>query len=242
MTTPAPDHTTHDPLLIAAHLDGTLDARDATRVHDWLSGCSACVTLRSDLATLAVATREMAMPIRPRDFTLSAADAQRATARGWRHWMAVIASPRDSLTRPLAVGLTTLGLAGLVITAIPTASLFGSASSAGAAPGPQVEMTGEDAGATSLEAPIKVASPTDTHLEDGYGGTVPLAGMEGQSSVPNGGAESGRGNDKHAPGDASVSAPPAEGPSLLVLASMAMLLTGLALTLLRWGARRLGDG
>ncbi len=32
------------------------------------------------------------------------------------------------------------------------------------------------------------------------------------------------------------------GPSLLILLSALMLVTGLTLVLLRWGARRLGDG
>ena len=44
-------------------------------------------------------------------------------------------SARDTVTRPLAVGITTLGLAGLLLTAAPTLLLgIGGAASSGAAP------------------------------------------------------------------------------------------------------------
>ena len=45
-------------------------------------------------------------------------------------------SARDTLTRPLAIGITTLGLAGLLLTAAPTLllGLGGAASSGAAAP------------------------------------------------------------------------------------------------------------
>jgi len=246
MTTPRLDHATHDRLLIAEHLDGTIGARDAIRVHDWLIGCPDCATLRSDLAALALATRSMATPPRPRDFTLSAADAKRAQAGGWRRILAAFASPRDTFSRPLAVGLTTLGLAGLVIANIPAVALFQSGASTGAgAPvaASQVDTSGTGAalGASSTQGltilPEAVASP-----ETGIAGQAVPKASDVRDSPLNGGAETGRGNDKHAAADRLPLATADGEPSLLVVVSIAMLLTGLALALLRWRARRLGDG
>ena len=53
---------------------------------------------------------------------------------GWRGWWSAVGSARDTLTRPLAIGITTLGLAGLLLTAAPTLLLgVGGAASSGAA-------------------------------------------------------------------------------------------------------------
>jgi len=174
MTTPAPDHTTHDPLLIAAHLDGSLDARDIGRVNDWLAACSTCAMLRSDFETLADATRMLPTPLRPRDFSLTAADAERARGRGWawRRALAAIVSPHASFTRPLAVGLTTMGLAGLLIANIPSVALFGS--SAGAAPSAsQTEMS------TDIAAPAPLAPAPSVAAAAGAAGAAgsPAAGV-----------------------------------------------------------------
>lgn len=235
MTTPAPDHATHDPLLIAAHLDGTLDARERTRVHDWLAGCSACSTLRADLATLAAATHDLPMPRRPRDFTLTEADAQRAASRGWRRMLGAVASPRDRFTRPLAIGLTTMGLAGLLIANVPSSGIFSAASSAGAAP--QSEMTDIQAGGSQELAP-EVGPLAGSSSLPGDTAAQPTD----REVAGNDGGEAGRGSAKASMLE-QFTAPGADGgPSLLILASALMLVTGLALVLLRWGARRLGDG
>ena len=39
---------------------------------------------------------------------------------GWRRFVAAFGSPRDVFSRPLAVGLTTLGLAGLLLASAPS--------------------------------------------------------------------------------------------------------------------------
>jgi hypothetical protein len=60
--------------------------------------------------------------------------------------VAILGTSRDALSRPLAIGLTTLGLAGLLVTAAPSL-MFGSASS-GAAPATVGAPTGDAAAAT----------------------------------------------------------------------------------------------
>ena len=78
MTTPAADHAAHDPVLVAAYVDGRLDEADLVRVDGWLADCGACAELRHDLDDLVVATRALPTPSRPRDFSLSPEDARRA--------------------------------------------------------------------------------------------------------------------------------------------------------------------
>lgn len=235
MTTPAHDHATHDPLLIAADLDGSLGARERARVQDWLAGCSACSTLRADLTALAAATHDLPMPRRPRDFTLTEADAQRAASRGWRRLLGAIASPRDRVTRPLAIGLTTMGLAGLLIANVPSTGVFGAASSAGA--GPDIQMTENDAGATQELAPAVDPLAGSSALPGDTAGQT-----TGREVTGNDGGEAGRGSAKDSVLDQITAPGPNGGPSQLVLLSTLLVVSGLALVLLRWGARRLGDG
>jgi hypothetical protein len=120
MTTTPDAHRTHDPELIAAAADGTLTGPDASRADEWLATCTACADLRRDLVAIAAANRTMATPARSRDFQLSQADAERLRGFGWRGFLARIGTSRDGFSRPLAVGLTTLGLAGLLISGGPS--------------------------------------------------------------------------------------------------------------------------
>jgi hypothetical protein len=78
---------------------------------------------------------------RPRDFRLTAEQAARLRPSGWRRVVGAFAGPGLAFTRPLGVGLATIGLAGLLLGNVSLPSLGGSA----AAPAP----VGAPAGATS---------------------------------------------------------------------------------------------
>jgi hypothetical protein len=97
--------------------------------------CARCAGLYADLVALAAALPRATIPARPREFTLSPDDARRLRPRGWRGWWATVGSARDTITRPLAIGLSTLGLAGLLLTVAPVLlPMVGAA----AGPGPTV--------------------------------------------------------------------------------------------------------
>jgi hypothetical protein len=121
------DHAAHDPLLVAEAADraGQLPAT--------LAACPDCRTLHSELVALAAAVPTAALPARPRAYTLTADDAARLRPPAWRRWLAAVGTSRDTITRPLALGFTTLGLAGLLVATVPGA-LPGGGSTAGAAP------------------------------------------------------------------------------------------------------------
>ena len=122
-------HPAHDRLRIAAAADrrsGPLPALTSAL----LAACTECARLHADLVALATALPSAATPRRTRDYTLTAADAERLRQRGLRGWLARIGSSRDGLTRPLAIGFTTLGLAGLLAATIPTVLPLGSGAGA----------------------------------------------------------------------------------------------------------------
>jgi hypothetical protein len=114
-------HVRHDRFAISAALGGgALPGSVAT--------CPACGALHADLLAIRNVTRSAWLPTLPRDLRLSAVTAARIRPSGWRRLIRAIGSSRDVVTRPLALSLVGLGLAGLLLTALPTASVpFGSA-------------------------------------------------------------------------------------------------------------------
>lgn len=130
MQHPMTNHATHDELLVAGLLDRSTTNPDRTRAESLIASCHDCASLHRDLVALRAATQAMPTPTRPRDFSLSLDDVERLRPRGWRRVIAAIGSSGDIFSRPLAIGLTTLGLAALLVATIP-AALSGQA---GAAP------------------------------------------------------------------------------------------------------------
>lgn len=106
-------HARHDRLLVAESVD-----RGARR-SPMLDLCFRCAALYADLVALTMALPLSAIPSRPRDFRLSAGDARRLGRGRWWAWSQYLGSARDSLTRPLAIGFSTVGLAGLLFTTGP---------------------------------------------------------------------------------------------------------------------------
>jgi hypothetical protein len=125
--------------------------------------CARCVSLYVDLVALTAALPLSALPARPRSFTLTAEDARRLRPGGWRGWWSAVGSTRDILTRPLAIGITTLGLAGLLLTAAPTILLgVGGAISSGAA-SPELAAPAASLLPVDRTPAIAGAPPADTY-------------------------------------------------------------------------------
>ena len=81
MADAADRHDEHDPLLIAALLDADPTGFDRAAAAPRVASCPGCAALYADLLALSTATRELPTPARPRDFTLTAADAARLDRR-----------------------------------------------------------------------------------------------------------------------------------------------------------------
>lgn len=254
-------HAAHDRLLVAALADRTTDALtraelDAARAQ--VTTCPDCAALHADLVAIAAAVPTAAIPTRPRDFRIAPADAERLRAPAWRRWLAGVGSPRDMVTRPLAIGLTTLGLAGLLVATVGALPGSGGATSLemlstvgapigapSAAPSAApVAAAPEVAGAAASDAAAASAAPaapeepaaTTTGDEQIFSGSdaTDTAG-DGSQRSSGSGAEPIGGSELATDGASS------DTPTLLIAAG-ACLLVGLGLFGLRRTARRLGDG
>ena len=158
------NHVAHDPTWIAALASRDPDLRpsERTRAEAALTSCEACADLFADLVAVSAAIPSAAIPARPRDFTLTEADAARLRPRGLRRWIASIGSVRDGITFPLAMGLTTMGIAGLLFATVPGA-LSGMSGDAAAGPqslstvGAPVQGAGGGAPAASARAAASAA-------------------------------------------------------------------------------------
>jgi hypothetical protein len=231
MTDRRPAHEGHDLHLIAAHVAGDLTGPDEAVAATRLSSCPACAALHDDLRAIARATRELPVPARPRDFRLTPEVAERLRRGGWRRLLHALGGPSFAFVRPMGAALTTLGLAGLLLAALPGVQLGGFA----AAPA---------GGATASQLPA--AAPT---TGDAAGAPLPQGGVD-QEFVNNAGGSfdpveqapgQARGNDGEPAGrDAEIAQRSAD--ATLMILSGSFLIVGLALFGLRWTARRLGDG
>lgn len=113
-------HASHDTMLVASLADHSLAPSERTAAEALVAACGPCADIYNDLLALQSATKAMPTPTRPRDYALTPDDAVRLRPGGWRRFVAAFGTSRDMLSRPLAVGLTTLGLAGLLVATIPS--------------------------------------------------------------------------------------------------------------------------
>jgi hypothetical protein len=146
-------HRHHQPIEVAAAAD-----RGAS-VPAWLAGCLACLALRADLMALASAAPSAAIPRRIRDLRLSPGNAAplRSPARWWTlDWLG---KSRDRVSRPIALGLTTIGLVGLLLTAIPLANP-GSAGASDAGPALAAAPSAGTVAGAAARAHVEVRSST----------------------------------------------------------------------------------
>lgn len=184
MQVPDTDHRTHDQLLVAGLLDRATRGLELDRGEALVETCAECAALHRDLVALRAATRELPTPPRVRDYALSAADAHRLRRTGWRRLVAVFGSTRDAFSRPLAIGLTTIGLAGLLVTAVPGALPGGSGTAGVPTLGQAAGDAGSGANSESVEASKAAPAPSAAASAPGPA----AAALTAPSSGPSGAA------------------------------------------------------
>ena len=226
-------HERHDLLLVAAYASDDLDGAARTAAEELVAGCSGCADLATDLRALARATHDLPPARRPRDFFLTPADAERLRPRGLRRLLAAFAAPTLPI-RPLATGLTTLGVAGLLLASLPGILPLG-----GAASGPMLESVGQSAGDGRTEAtPASLYGLTDRSVAPAHtpGSDTANVPVPQDPDPPAASPASGTASD---PGDESQRERDAVGgePSTLAIWSVIALAAGLGL----FGLRRIGS-
>jgi hypothetical protein len=167
--TTAPAHARHDPELIAALAarEPNLSARELATARSLVDECTDCRDLLADLLVLQVALPASETPARPRDFSLTDADAQRLRGTGWRRVMRFIGSSRDAFSRPLAIGFTTIGAVVLLITALPSIPLGGAGGAA--------TLSAIGAPVTEQAAPAAASPAASAAAASAPAGAVPAA-------------------------------------------------------------------
>ena len=251
-------HEGHDLSIVAALAarPADLDESETTAARAQVASCTACADALADFVALQTALPGTATPRRPRDFQLTAADAQRLHRGGWRRILGYFGSPRDGFSRPLAIGLTTLGLAGVLLGSIPSATLMGG--SAGAAPANEAapiqqaapapaEGSATDrttlgalpAASASAPAPAAMPSASAAASARNQAGTT---STEAATTSTDAQVFTGGNPDEVAPditggADTALRAD-AGGFSVLFVVGGVLLIAGLGLFVLRWSARR----
>jgi hypothetical protein len=153
-------HARHDRHLVAAFAADDLEPIGRTEAETLVATCRDCAELFADLKVIALATAALPDVPRTRDFRITAADAARLRPRGWRALVDAIGGARATFSRPLAAGLTTLGIVGLLITTVPGALgglSFSTGSSAGA-PAAAAPDAGRNGMSNASAAPASAAA------------------------------------------------------------------------------------
>jgi hypothetical protein len=245
-----PDHDNHDLALIAGHAAGDLAVSERISADTLLRSCTDCANLRRDLLAIAAATRALpTTATASRDFRLDAAQAARLRRGSWLRSILRPFGAARSGVRAMAAAMTSLGLAGLLVTTILPGLFGGSAASA-----PTAERDRLPAGlpaataAPAPQQPVAAGSSADA-------GEFQAAGQpSGRTYEQVTGAKSSQEPDdmphdvalgqpgSHVPGQggtstdtSSVSSP---SPNPIVLGSLALIVIGVGLFGLRFAARR----
>ncbi|HEX5824725.1 MAG TPA: hypothetical protein VFY18_09740 [Candidatus Limnocylindrales bacterium] len=203
-------HDRHDALLVAALAAGDLSAVERDRATVLIETCPDCATLHDDLLAIARATATVPPPIaiRPRDFRLSREQAARLRPSGWRRVLGAFGSPGLAFTKPLGIGLTTIGLAGLLLGNVSFGG-FGGFGGAAAMPAPAAAASAPAARAANDGTTESGPTSQPRALGDGTGSGAqlgPLAsGVPAPAAVPPSPAPSAATSDRTVRGGAEGS-------------------------------------
>lgn len=116
MSNPSP-HAAHDELLIARLFGDDVDDRERAAALDQMASCEDCAALFADLCSIRDATVALPVPARPRDFSLTQADAARLRPHrsGFGRVLGL------GLRRSLGGAMIAIGFSGVLLTGVMSA-------------------------------------------------------------------------------------------------------------------------
>ncbi len=245
---PSTTHADHDELLMAAFAAGDLRGAELAAATELVASCPGCAALATDLGLIRAAIAGLPTPRRTRDFRLTEADAARLRPAGWRRFLVPFGGPRLAFTQPMAAGLATLGIVGILLSALPTSL---PTASSGAYVAPEMAVPGSP-GARN-QAPLAASPPADGGAAGAASAApsaapslpaaapLPAATSEAGAALQESPAAGGGGLEslRTASSEPARAGSDAGGRSPLLIASVLLVVGGVGLLLLRWSARRL---
>jgi hypothetical protein len=253
-------HERHDRHLVAALAADDLDPNVRAEAERLVASCRDCAQLQADLRSIALATAALLPVRRSRDFRLSPADAARLRPSGWHRVAEALAGARFAFTRPLAVGLATMGVVGILATSVPlgsgaaapaaapdrgvTESQFGTpptaaaAGGAGASSGVGVTTARTAGPELSPYAPLPTAKSGGPDTAFGSNTDAsPFPSLPPQAVASTALPTVDQGRELGIAADDGL-AQSSSGSSVLLRASLVSLVLGIGLLAARWGAGR----
>jgi hypothetical protein len=187
--TPDAEASAHAERIVALDA-GDLAGRELQAAETLVRSCAGCAALAGDLAAIRDSMSALPVPIRRRDYRLTAEDAARLRPSAWRRVIEWLAAPGSSV-RPLATGLATLGIVGLLLTSVPGGlSGFGGGAAPIMAPAPEAQGdSAAPAGAGTMELGGTSAPPAASGSPDATAapaGDPALAATAAPAALPAG--------------------------------------------------------
>jgi hypothetical protein len=256
-------HHDHDLALIAALAAGDAQGRDHTRATELVTSCADCALVRDDLVALASSLHTLPAPRRTRDYRLTAEQAATLRPTGWRRLLGAFGGTGFRFATPVGTAMATLGIAGLLLSAVPSALPAGTTgdgtTTAGGAPavaseaairenvGPSLGygLTGgsaiPDASASAAAYQPAATEVTRANASAAAPPTAPSASPESVASIAASAPPASRAADlaqTTAATETSVPTRTVSSPTALVFTSLLLLVGGAMLVLLRAASRR----
>jgi hypothetical protein len=212
MSRPTSNHAGHDEILLARLFGGDVDERERTRALDLIGSCPDCAAFYADLRAIAQATSSLPVPPRPRDFTLTEADAVRlrparkSWLAGWAGRSRLLGSSMVALG---ALGIVFVGTLSALTPATPT-SLDRGPVFAAATAGPAQPDTGQENGSPeTVGVPLPTSAATAAApTAAATGGSLMVAPSPAVPAVPSPSARTATSSPEQGP--VAVASP---GPS-----------------------------
>jgi hypothetical protein len=127
-------HDHHDRVLVARYAAGDAYESEVDDAKQLLDSCAECAALASDIRLISARTSELPAARRPRDFRITREQAERLRGSWFDRLMRNISAPGSTVVRPLAGAALAVGIALVVVGALPLGSL-NSRTATDAAPG-----------------------------------------------------------------------------------------------------------
>ncbi len=199
------EHDKHDRVLVARFAAGDAYPAELVEAQLLIDRCDECAALASDIALISARTSELPPIRRPRDFRISPEQADKLRGSWFDRLMRGFSNPGWSVVRPLAGASLAIGLALVVVGALPLGSLSGG-SALEVTPGISSQLGGVPPTSNAFVSAPQAPSTSEHQLDASSASVVPAAST---------GASKAGGESTALPGTAveNGGSPPANSPT-----------------------------